>query len=461
MKIFKKVSTLFLLLTILLGISSNVFAEEAGKIVSAVAVISNSKVIVDVVSEGFEEKNMAIAALLDENENILCINSSKIENEFQIVFPEERLGTKVKIFLWGGLMNMQPICEVVVTNVENNPFYGKKLYVDGDSICYGNGYKGGYGKIIADMYGMKLVNKGVGGATLSKCTVNYVAYGKEMKWDENKYCLCLSSYDPIGDKQTEGFTVSLTQQQYEQGFGVYPTAYVMQDGVIKELPYSEEIPKGRFYVKFDIPTYGEHTVSKYYRMWCYKGTDGNYTGNIWLWEAYKSGFRGVHESGQARIGTERHWLCESVNNIDQSADYIVFEGGINEYLMGRPIGELSDGKSPFDTTTTIGALEYICKNLVEKHSDKKIIYVITPKAKNYTNEVHSTASVKATWREYHDAIVSVLEKYNITYVDLFETEFDTSKEEYLQYTIKNDGVHPTKEGYEKFFVPYIVEAMQK
>ncbi|MBR5535541.1 MAG: SGNH/GDSL hydrolase family protein [Clostridia bacterium] len=459
MKTFKKISALFLCIVIVLGTSNGVLAQEINtKSLSATAVLSNNQVMVDVVSEGFGEENIAIAALFDAENNFVCMSSSDITSRFKITFPAGSIGTKVYIFLWKGLKNMQPLCDVVVTEVEN-PLYGKKLYVDGDSICYGNGYKGGYGKIIADKYGMQLVNNGVGGATISKGTLNIVKYGKEMKWDENEFYLQLSSYDPIEDKGTEGFAINITKEQYENGFGVYPTAYVMKDGALTALPYSEEIPKGRFYLKFDIPTYGGNTVTKYYRMWCYTGSDGNLTGNMWLWEAYKSGFEGVHESGQAKIGTKRHWLCESVNEIDEAADYIVFEGGVNEYLMGRPIGELSDGKEPFDTTTTIGALEYICDTLVKKYSDKKVIYVITPRAKNYTTEVHATASIKATWQDYHDAIISVLEKYNIQYVDLFETEFDTANEEYLQYTYKGDGVHPTQEGYEKFFVPYIVEAM--
>ncbi len=44
---------------------------------------------------------------------------------------------------------------------------GKTLYVAGDSIAYGNGSAGGYGKCIADQYGMTLTNEAVDGATLT------------------------------------------------------------------------------------------------------------------------------------------------------------------------------------------------------------------------------------------------------------------------------------------------------
>lgn len=120
----KKISALFLSLIIIFGASYGVNAQELqGKIISSSAVLSNAQVVVDVISEGFEEKSIAIATLLDEEGNILCISSSKIANEFRIEFPKERLGTKVKIFLWGGVMNMQPLCEVVVTEV-------KKFFVE-------------------------------------------------------------------------------------------------------------------------------------------------------------------------------------------------------------------------------------------------------------------------------------------------------------------------------------------
>lgn len=48
-----------------------------------------------------------------------------------------------------------------------SPLAGKKLYVAGDSIAYGKGSAGGYGKCIADRYSMTLTNEAVDGATLT------------------------------------------------------------------------------------------------------------------------------------------------------------------------------------------------------------------------------------------------------------------------------------------------------
>ena len=46
-----------------------------------------------------------------------------------------------------------------------SPLAGKTLYVAGDSIAYGKSSAGGYGKCIADKYGMTLTNEAVDGAT--------------------------------------------------------------------------------------------------------------------------------------------------------------------------------------------------------------------------------------------------------------------------------------------------------
>lgn len=48
-----------------------------------------------------------------------------------------------------------------------NPLYGKFLSVNGDSICQGAGYAGGYAKIIGENNAMTVQNIGVGGGTIT------------------------------------------------------------------------------------------------------------------------------------------------------------------------------------------------------------------------------------------------------------------------------------------------------
>ena len=151
-----------------------------------------------------------------------------------------------------------------------------------------------------------------------------------------------------------------------------------------------------------------------------------------------------------------------MENVDKTADYIILEGGINDYLMNRRLGEIAaDMTGDVDTTTVIGAMEHICRTLLKKCIGKKLLYIITPKANNYSNLPNSSAAGGKTLTDYHDAILSVLKKYSIPVVDLFETSMmNTEIEEYLAYTKANDGVHPTREGYELFYVPQIVSALE-
>lgn len=53
---------------------------------------------------------------------------------------------------------------------EENLLFGKKLSLNGDSICAGAGATGGYGKIIGERCGMIVENKGVSGATITRDT---------------------------------------------------------------------------------------------------------------------------------------------------------------------------------------------------------------------------------------------------------------------------------------------------
>ena len=51
-------------------------------------------------------------------------------------------------------------------DTQTNVLYGKKISLNGDSICAGAGFKGGYGKIIAERNRMGYQNIAVGGATI-------------------------------------------------------------------------------------------------------------------------------------------------------------------------------------------------------------------------------------------------------------------------------------------------------
>ena len=53
-------------------------------------------------------------------------------------------------------------------NNYNNVLIGKSALYFGDSICYGEGYRGGYAKLISENNNMTYINKGVSGSTITR-----------------------------------------------------------------------------------------------------------------------------------------------------------------------------------------------------------------------------------------------------------------------------------------------------
>lgn len=152
-------------------------------------------------------------------------------------------------------------------------------------------------------------------------------------------------------------------------------------------------------------------------------------------------------------------ICDNIETMDEDADYIIVGGGYNDHIYRGTIGSLTDDYTSKITNTSriIGGTEYMCRKLLERYEGKKILFVFSHKIKDtpYT-KINDYNNGSHTMTEVHDAIESVLKKYSIPYCDLYNTScFNTAISSYLKYTANNDGTHPTKEGYEKFYVPYV------
>ena len=79
-----------------------------------------------------------------------------------------------------GVLLNDEMLEQVQSIIGANPLYQKNMAADGDSICYGIGYLGGYAKIIADAYEMGYQNLAIGGGTIAAET--YTSGGTARHW---------------------------------------------------------------------------------------------------------------------------------------------------------------------------------------------------------------------------------------------------------------------------------------
>ena len=139
------------------------------------------------------------------------------------------------------------------------------------------------------------------------------------------------------------------------------------------------------------------------------------------------------------------------NLANNDYDYILFEGGFND-IAHCQIGEITEGFQPatIDPMTTIGGLEKVCQWLWLNKPTAKKLFVLGQKY-NYNAQ-------KPFW----EAIISVLEKWGIPYVDIWrETQLigynSTNKARWYHNA---DGLHPNTAAYTNFFVNIIVSKLE-
>ena len=177
-------------------------------------------------------------------------------------------------------------------------------------------------------------------------------------------------------------------------------------------------------------------------------------------QAVNGGCLSVKTSEQAG----RHYICNTVEDMNVNADYVLFEGGYNDYYLWHILGAITETMTnEVDNTTVYGALESICRQSLERWHTAKIGFIITHKINTAWRAVHDNSSTEhVTLEDYYQAIRDVCEKYSIPYLDLSKvSRLNTELQSYKTFTYNSDGIHPTQQGYETFYVPLIEEWMKK
>ena len=162
-----------------------------------------------------------------------------------------------------------------------------------------------------------------------------------------------------------------------------------------------------------------------------------------------------------KLAQSSTWLIDNdntsyISRLKAAAPYISkcdhFVCQLSTNGSGIPIGEISTSNNPedFDTSTIIGAVEYI-----------------TATAKNtwncpvsfYTSAYFSSSNNK--YQSWVDALYLVQEKWNIGILNLYNDEefnniTEDQREEYMR-----DSVHPTQNGYRLWWTPKFAEYLLK
>lgn len=171
---------------------------------------------------------------------------------------------------------------------------------------------------------------------------------------------------------------------------------------------------------------------------------------------------GTVAAGQKRFSASqncyvpRHCICQTVDEMDADADYIIMDGGVNDATLDQPVplGEITQGYSAeLDEGTFYGAFESMLKRMIIRFPGKKLGYIAVHKmtARYCSDRPHN----------YYHAAKECCEKWGVPFLDLnttvppfrfFEEDGDPALYAMRQkYTLNGDGWHPTEAGYLEYY----------
>ena len=159
-------------------------------------------------------------------------------------------------------------------------------------------------------------------------------------------------------------------------------------------------------------------------------------------EVVNYGISGTRIARQTRISENHQWDMDfnlRLDFVDSRLDKLFVFGGTNDFGHGRtPFGEKGDTS----VYTFHGALDTMCRTLIEKLGKEKIVFIIPIKRADTDCGINSYTGKR--WKDYVDVINYYVDKYGFKKLDLFSALPIPPFEE-SEYFI--DGLHPNDKGY--------------
>lgn len=141
------------------------------------------------------------------------------------------------------------------------------------------------------------------------------------------------------------------------------------------------------------------------------------------------------------------YIQRMLKNIDpnENADLFVCQLSTNDATTKQPLGEVGDSTNldDFDTTTVIGAMEYIICYAKQTWNCPVMFYTGT----KYDSEQYA---------EMVEALKQLQTKYGIGVIDMWDN-LDANIPQYDEYMA--DGIHPNRAGYLNWWTPYMEQCM--
>lgn len=283
----------------------------------------------------------------------------------------------------------------------------------------------------------------------------------------------VKTYQKVGDTIDAAGTKTLDLTIEEDGCTVYVGAYESVAGWLKKYGEKKTLNDHIEVPQIDIAKitksnlYGKKVTLNGDSIAYGQGTGGtgfmDYIAEKYSMTLDKKAVSGGTIADLSKRYPDKHCICNTVSDMAKDADYVIFEGGYNDWYLWAQIGAITDTMSAdLDTSKFYGALESICRQALEIWKGKKIGFVITHKINDAWRTQKQEGNTYPTLDGYYQAIRKVCEKYSIPYLDLSRvSRFNTELADYKLYTYNSDGIHPIKEGYGNFYVPSIERWMEQ
>lgn len=151
-------------------------------------------------------------------------------------------------------------------------------------------------------------------------------------------------------------------------------------------------------------------------------------------------------SGTTLVDSDSSSYVSRLKTIDikEKIDIFVVQLSCNDAGQGKLLGNIDD-KEP---TTICGAINYII-NYIRKYWSIPIVFYDSPK---YDND---------NYKKMVDALNKIKEKQNIFVIDMYNDEEFNNITEEERHLFMADVLHPTIDGYLKWWTPYIESFLYK
>ncbi len=151
-----------------------------------------------------------------------------------------------------------------------------------------------------------------------------------------------------------------------------------------------------------------------------------------------------------------------LENFDQAYDYVLLDGGVNDYLRSMKLGT----EGTFNMSTTIGGLEKTLQYIRSKAPNAKIYFILPHKiydSKTYHNTAVTKNKQGLTYADYRRAMIAMIRstgnKYNVKIIDCYKLIDASNASQRKKNTADNDGIHPTKNAQINIYTPFIAKKM--